>query len=195
MPAVGLWVSEGPPGLERSRFGPAGQVDRRRSEGAGLLRERHAPGAQRLCFRFVAVAVVAFAEAGIQRAPLLRNFRPRLLQMLRFVQGHADGRVEEHGEQQESEKNAAHDDGEGRNHTVGHRPRFQAGVACGLLNALRACCTFDRITRVDQGAIVENKRLGPVLAYIAEKQKELDMSRSAKAPRRRGQRNHMFKVG
>ena len=28
-----------------------------------------------------------------------------------------------------------------------------------------------------------------------EKQKELDMSRSAKAPRRRGQRNHMFKVG
>jgi hypothetical protein len=34
-----------------------------------------------------------------------------------------------------------------------------------------------------------------VLAYIAEKQKELDMSRSTKAPRRRGQRNHMFKVG
>lgn len=48
---------------------------------------------------------------------------------------------------------------------------------------------------VNQAAIVENKRLGPVLAYIAEKQKELDMSRSAKAPRRRGQRNHMFKVG
>ena len=39
------------------------------------------------------------------------------------------------------------------------------------------------------------RRLGPVLAYIAEKQKELDMSRSAKAPRRRGQKNHMFKVG
>ena len=49
--------------------------------------------------------------------------------------------------------------------------------------------------QVNQAAIVENKRLGPVLAYIAEKQKELDMSRSAKAPRRRGQRNHMFKVG
>ena len=31
-------------------------------------------------------------------------------------------------------------------------------------------------------------------AENAEKQ-ELDMSRSAKAPRRRGQRNHMFKVG
>jgi hypothetical protein len=49
--------------------------------------------------------------------------------------------------------------------------------------------------QVNQAAIVLNKRPGPVLAYIAEKQKELDMSRSAKAPRRRGQSNHMFKVG
>jgi hypothetical protein len=55
--------------------------------------------------------------------------------------------------------------------------------------------TFDKRQQVNQAAIVENKRLGPVLAYIAEKQKELDMSRSTKAPRRRGQRNHMFKVG
>ena len=55
--------------------------------------------------------------------------------------------------------------------------------------------TFDKRRQVNQAAIVENKRLGPVLAYIAEQQKELDMSRSAKAPRRRGQRNHMFKVG
>ncbi len=54
---------------------------------------------------------------------------------------------------------------------------------------------FDKRPQVNQAAIVENKRLGPVLAYIAEKQKELDMSRSAKAPRRRGQSNHMFKVG
>jgi hypothetical protein len=54
---------------------------------------------------------------------------------------------------------------------------------------------FDKRPQVNQAAIVENKRLGPVLAYIAEKQKELDMSRSAKAPRRRGQDNHMFKVG
>src|SRR5215475_14170690 len=54
--------------------------------------------------------------------------------------------------------------------------------------------TFDKRPQVNLAAIVENKRLGPVLAYIAEKQKELDMSRSAKAPRRRGQRNHMFKV-
>jgi hypothetical protein len=55
--------------------------------------------------------------------------------------------------------------------------------------------TFDKRQQVNQAAIVENKRLGPVLAYIAEKQKELDMSRSTKAPRRRGQRNHMFKLG
>src|SRR5665811_2015658 len=55
--------------------------------------------------------------------------------------------------------------------------------------------TFDKRPQVNQAAIVENKRLGPILAYIAEKQKELDMSRSAKAPRRRGQTNHMFKVG
>jgi hypothetical protein len=55
--------------------------------------------------------------------------------------------------------------------------------------------TFDKRPQVNQAAIVENKRLGPILAYIAEQQKKLDMSRSAKAPRRRGRKNHMFKVG
>ena len=55
--------------------------------------------------------------------------------------------------------------------------------------------TFDKRPQLNQAAIVENKRLGPILAYIAEQQKQLDMSRSAKAPRRRGQKNHMFKVG
>src|SRR6476660_309239 len=54
---------------------------------------------------------------------------------------------------------------------------------------------FDKRPQVNQAAIVENKRLGPILAYIAEQQKKLDMSRSAKAPRRRGQKNHIFKVG
>lgn len=39
------------------------------------------------------------------------------------------------------------------------------------------------------------KHLGPVLAYIAERQEELDMSRSRKAPRRRGQAKSLFKVG
>lgn len=55
--------------------------------------------------------------------------------------------------------------------------------------------TFDRLQRVDQGAIVENKRLGTVLTYIAERQKEMDMTRSKKAPKRRGQTNHMFQTG
>jgi hypothetical protein len=54
---------------------------------------------------------------------------------------------------------------------------------------------FDLRPQVDQAAIVENKRLGPVLAYIAERQKTLDMSRSKSAPRRRGQTGHMFKSG
>ena len=40
--------------------------------------------------------------------------------------------------------------------------------------------TFDKRPQVNQAAIVENKRLGPVLAYIAEQHKELDMSRSAR---------------
>ena len=54
---------------------------------------------------------------------------------------------------------------------------------------------FDRRQQVNQAAVVENKRLGPVLAYIAERQKELDMGRSKKAPRRRGQGLSLFKVG
>jgi hypothetical protein len=33
--------------------------------------------------------------------------------------------------------------------------------------------TFDKQPQVNQAAIVENKRIGPILAYIAEKQKEL----------------------
>ncbi len=56
--------------------------------------------------------------------------------------------------------------------------------------------TFDRIQRVDQAAIVENKRLGPILAFIAERQKEREEGRSQKAPRRRGQaERHLFKSG
>ncbi len=54
---------------------------------------------------------------------------------------------------------------------------------------------FDRRQQVNQAAVVENKRLGPVLAYIVERQKEIDMGRSKKAPRRRGQAPGLFKVG
>lgn len=55
--------------------------------------------------------------------------------------------------------------------------------------------TFDKLQQVDQAAIVENKRLGPILAMIAEQQKQMDMTRSQKAPRRRGQAKSLFKVG
>ena len=54
---------------------------------------------------------------------------------------------------------------------------------------------FDKRQQVNQAAVVDNKRLGPVLAYIAERQKELDMSRSRRAPRRRGQAARLFKAG
>lgn len=55
--------------------------------------------------------------------------------------------------------------------------------------------TFDKLQQVDQAAIVENKRLGPVLAYIAEQQQLRDEGRSKKAPRRRGQGKNLFRVG
>ncbi len=55
--------------------------------------------------------------------------------------------------------------------------------------------TFDKLRKVDQAAIVENKRLGEVLAYIAEQQQLRDEGRSQKAPRRRGQAaRHMVKA-
>src|SRR5271165_1652512 len=54
---------------------------------------------------------------------------------------------------------------------------------------------FDKVRQVDQAAIVENKRLGAVLAYVAERQKQLGESRSKKAPRRAGQAKGIFKVG
>lgn len=55
--------------------------------------------------------------------------------------------------------------------------------------------TFDKLQKVNQAAIVENKRLGEVLAYIAEQQQLRDEGRSQKAPRRRGQADrHIFKA-
>ena len=52
---------------------------------------------------------------------------------------------------------------------------------------------FDKLQKVDQASIVENKRLGTVLAYVAERQKERDEHRSRKAPRRHGQaERHIF---
>ncbi|NIB45245.1 ISNCY family transposase [Pseudomaricurvus alkylphenolicus] len=46
---------------------------------------------------------------------------------------------------------------------------------------------FDKVRQVDQGAIVSNKRLGAVLSFIKEEQKEKGLKRSKKAPSRRAQ--------
>jgi Winged helix-turn helix len=55
--------------------------------------------------------------------------------------------------------------------------------------------TFDRITRVDQGAIVENKRLSEALEMCRAMQAELPPKlRSRKAPARTAQAGHMFSV-
>jgi hypothetical protein len=57
--------------------------------------------------------------------------------------------------------------------------------------------TFDKLRQVDQGAIADNKRLGPILAMIRDEQlRRVPERRSTKAPRRRDQRDaRLFKVG
>ena len=57
--------------------------------------------------------------------------------------------------------------------------------------------TFDKIRQVDQGAIADNKRLGPLLAMIRDQQQRCEPGhRSQRAPRRRDQRDaRLFKVG
>lgn len=52
--------------------------------------------------------------------------------------------------------------------------------------------TFDKIREVNRAAIVENKRLGPVLEMIAEKQKHRQVTRSKRTPKRRGQGKNIF---
>jgi transposase len=56
---------------------------------------------------------------------------------------------------------------------------------------------FDKIRQVDQGAIADNKRLGPLLAMIRDQQRRCEPGhRSQRAPRRRDQRDaRLFKVG
>jgi hypothetical protein len=56
--------------------------------------------------------------------------------------------------------------------------------------------TFDKLGHAPQGAIIENKRLGAARAFIREQQIERAEPRSAKAPRRRDQRDaRLLKVG
>jgi transposase len=52
--------------------------------------------------------------------------------------------------------------------------------------------TFDKLRRVDQAAVVENKRLGAVLAVIRERQAETARKRNGAAPSRSFQPAHMF---
>jgi transposase len=52
--------------------------------------------------------------------------------------------------------------------------------------------TFDKLRRVDQAAVVENKRLGAVLAVIRERQAETVRKRNGTAPSRSFQPSHMF---
>jgi hypothetical protein len=55
--------------------------------------------------------------------------------------------------------------------------------------------TFDKIQQVDQGAIIENKRLGAALAFIREEQLRRGPERRS-GPRRRDQHDaRLFKVG
>jgi hypothetical protein len=55
--------------------------------------------------------------------------------------------------------------------------------------------TFDKIRHVDQGAIADNKRLGPILAMIRDEQLRRGPERRS-GPRRREQRDtRLFKIG
>ena len=53
--------------------------------------------------------------------------------------------------------------------------------------------TFDKLTRVSQTAVIENKRLGGLLALIQQTQPP--GQRTRKGPKRRDQTGHMFSVG
>jgi hypothetical protein len=56
--------------------------------------------------------------------------------------------------------------------------------------------TFDKIRKVNQAAVVENKRLGPLLELIkTHQERQPQEQRSRKAPKRRDQTGHMFSVG
>jgi hypothetical protein len=53
--------------------------------------------------------------------------------------------------------------------------------------------TFDKIRRVNQAAVVENKRLGSLLEMIkAYQDSQPPPARSSKAPKRRDQTGHRF---
>jgi len=56
--------------------------------------------------------------------------------------------------------------------------------------------TFDKLRRVTETAVLENKRLGGLLTLIRENQQsEPPGMRTSKGPKRRDQTKHMFSVG
>jgi len=54
--------------------------------------------------------------------------------------------------------------------------------------------TLDKIRHVKQAAVVDNKRLGPLLAMIRQSQ-QLQKPERRSGPRRRDQAGHIFDVG
>ncbi|NNN82422.1 ISNCY family transposase, partial [Vibrio sp. 11-4(1)] len=58
--------------------------------------------------------------------------------------------------------------------------------------------TFDKLAKVDQTQVVDNKRLGKVLQFAKEKQKEFDKAqlreRSQSAPKRTAQKRAMAQL-
>jgi hypothetical protein len=56
--------------------------------------------------------------------------------------------------------------------------------------------TFDKLRSVTETAVLENKRLGGLLALIRQDQQaEPPGQRTRKGPKRRDQAGHMFSVG
>lgn len=56
--------------------------------------------------------------------------------------------------------------------------------------------TFDKLRRVTETAVLENKRLGGLLNLIRESQQtQPPGGRTSKSPKRRDQTKHMFSVG
>jgi transposase len=54
--------------------------------------------------------------------------------------------------------------------------------------------TFDKLRSVNRAPVVENKRLDDMLAIVEQMQKGRALTRSQKAPRRTGQKGHIFEV-
>jgi hypothetical protein len=56
--------------------------------------------------------------------------------------------------------------------------------------------TFDKLRRVTETAVLENKRLGGLLTMIRESQQTQPPGmRTSKGPKRRDQTRHMFSAG